>query len=1026
MNDLPFDSRNHLIIGLGGTGGKVIRAMRKKVFEQFRSHHPPTANLDYLYIDSSDELMHPNDPSWKILGTSVQLLEKNRVHLTDSSLREVVENTNNYPGIRPWIGSRDQLRDTLGSDQSVKIFGGQRRRLGRFLFAQRIREFNDKVQGLLNDLGERSREHKATIHICAGLAGGTGSGSIIDAVAQVRRAYTDPKSHRIIVYVLLPEEKPKPGWNAGNYHANGYAALLELNALVEQRWRPHDVSGQAARLPGSDGRLELNDAFVGCYVFTDTNEHGQVREVATEVPETLASFLYQKTVVLTNPSENPLRRFEDFENYPGGGAELQDGTSVPIRSRRFFTFGIKQLSYPEEEIREYLTFEFVRQAAAQLVHNNWSDEFGYLEESRPGDFGEQVRDKARLGRWKLTEDHLTLNLGILPEEIERKGRVPFAQEWEAVITQLRVKEFGTPLKEKVAVRHDSLDSLKRELAHYLDGGFRQMGVKSFFQQKARACDEHASEIVGVVERELLQDWRAGERSADEVGRLVEALLEYTKERRRDADDRISRLIERDKSIAQVMLKNDHEWAKVGMLGKQMGKLNDIYNLQSTHLLELVIARTQVEAWQFGKVLLARVAARLEVLHGQLGHLKARFAEAGGQAAEVVRSRLTGQGRMDVRLPVVRYYDDELVRDFARRLVRDEKVQQAQTRAVRERLTGLAGKSPTFEKLLEELPVTRIVDVMSEACDERVRDAHAEMQSGKRRLLGVSVLGKLADEYGNDEEKLLGLTRRLAGAAADFVKFNNAEATRTGDGCEVWPDAARGFAVVYPADRQHEEFRDRLVAAFHASTSAQQKLGAEYHLQRDGSPLQHEITLLTFSNCLPLRYIEQVKLLRAEYLARINGPEGERARYQVHTEGDGSHLPDLFPIDPAVRRSQALQWLFLAQPLGLVQKIRQDGMAERLYIIQKDADGFDADPVELGKDEIAASEQMPSSTLYVLQDQVRTMIRPRALDETRRSEIADWLRQQAEERKATLGMLSEEYKQVNAAIRAAYAELVAKE
>jgi len=31
---------NHLIIGLGGTGGKIIRAFRKIIFQEFREPDP--------------------------------------------------------------------------------------------------------------------------------------------------------------------------------------------------------------------------------------------------------------------------------------------------------------------------------------------------------------------------------------------------------------------------------------------------------------------------------------------------------------------------------------------------------------------------------------------------------------------------------------------------------------------------------------------------------------------------------------------------------------------------------------------------------------------------------------------------------------------------------------------------------------------------------------------------------------------------------------------------------------------------
>ena len=31
---------NHLVIGLGGTGGKIIRALRKTIYQEFRHAEP--------------------------------------------------------------------------------------------------------------------------------------------------------------------------------------------------------------------------------------------------------------------------------------------------------------------------------------------------------------------------------------------------------------------------------------------------------------------------------------------------------------------------------------------------------------------------------------------------------------------------------------------------------------------------------------------------------------------------------------------------------------------------------------------------------------------------------------------------------------------------------------------------------------------------------------------------------------------------------------------------------------------------
>ena len=41
---------NHLIIGLGGTGGKVLREFRKRVYEEFRSNEPGGDSLTIFML----------------------------------------------------------------------------------------------------------------------------------------------------------------------------------------------------------------------------------------------------------------------------------------------------------------------------------------------------------------------------------------------------------------------------------------------------------------------------------------------------------------------------------------------------------------------------------------------------------------------------------------------------------------------------------------------------------------------------------------------------------------------------------------------------------------------------------------------------------------------------------------------------------------------------------------------------------------------------------------------------------------
>lgn len=73
---------NHLVIGLGGTGGSVLRALRKRIYEEFRSNDPKgSANIEYLYVDSSLADLN-NEEDWQTLGVSVQLSPAQRLSLT--------------------------------------------------------------------------------------------------------------------------------------------------------------------------------------------------------------------------------------------------------------------------------------------------------------------------------------------------------------------------------------------------------------------------------------------------------------------------------------------------------------------------------------------------------------------------------------------------------------------------------------------------------------------------------------------------------------------------------------------------------------------------------------------------------------------------------------------------------------------------------------------------------------------------------------------------------------------------------
>ena len=134
---------------------------------------------------------------------------------------------------------------------------------------------NDRIQALASS----TKTAQATIHVICGLAGGTGSGFIVDTIAQLRRLCPDEASYRIMVYALLPDENSpwvKSVSGFGTYYANGYAALSELNAMAARSYRPINV------LDGS--RSEAAKFFNGCYLINNINENRVRFDVQESVP----------------------------------------------------------------------------------------------------------------------------------------------------------------------------------------------------------------------------------------------------------------------------------------------------------------------------------------------------------------------------------------------------------------------------------------------------------------------------------------------------------------------------------------------------------------------------------------------------------------------------------------------------------------------------------------------------------------------------------------------------------------------
>jgi hypothetical protein len=224
---------------------------------------------------------------------------------------------------------------------------------------------------------------------------------------------------------------------------------------------------------------------------------------------------------------------------------------------RFLSFGIRRLAFPEESIRELLTYEFALQSFRQLQFNNWQEGLGFIEQARPQTNAEFVTDQKTRDDWRLSDEHLRLIRPIIDSEGSRRWR-GYDQEWgEFEGHYLQLVKQTDKLK--------WLGELKRLFSSAWEEGFRGVGVKPFFQTAERDVQSLAEAVRDRVEASLFEDWRTGARSLNECARLVAALMEDLNLRLSKVDDFAAKRIESADHLARQVLAIEAEWNNTRIL-----------------------------------------------------------------------------------------------------------------------------------------------------------------------------------------------------------------------------------------------------------------------------------------------------------------------------------------------------------------------------------------------------------------------------------------------------------------------------
>lgn len=952
---------NHIIIGIGGTGGNILKAIRKRYFQEIPSAEDRrNTPLGFIYVDSSTENMKPNDPTWKVLGENAQLGKDSFLYIRGASLGSQLENVDNYPGIKSWIGDRkiwENLVGSVGDDGAA----AQRRRLGRFLFSCAVPEYESILKNQVKAVKAKSGKTDVTFHIIAGLAGGTGSGSLVDVIAQTRKHFKanigSNLKYKILVYCLVPEHSPLPGWDKGFYHANGFAALQELNALQVKRFTPHDVSGEYEFVP-LDG---VDRVFNSCFLFTNANENGITVDVRNDLPEIVSDLVFHYLFMQVDDTTRPFEDAYSLENIVDGEKEKDEHAKTveianqekAVRTRRFNAFGIKRIVSPEEEIIEYFTYNFARQALLQFKYNNWSDDLGYRDQPKNEDYISFVNDRATLNNWLLTDTHLSLSLPILPSEKEQKWKT-FQDDWNANVPNLA----------NVAWNKNESRAIN-ELAKFCDErfekNFRKVGVPEFFKIKEQARKDIAKEIIDTIEKDLFGQWQTGQISVYEINRLIETLISQTEQRLKTFDGKVISKTEEIDKLYAGKAQNEHAWASSGFLNDLLGKKKNLFKAQTTLLQQLYIKKTELEGLRFAKKLLAEIINELQLLSSEIRRFSDMLTNSLSASEKEIAARCREErlSHDSFKETVVKYYDVVDVHNFTNRVIRDHQIQSTQSSSIRNAIATMAGSERTFSVMNEHVSEDALFDIFSRNARENAVQAHNDLiLNKKQKLIGINIVEKLKEQYGSSDKQteLDEFARNVMESSGVFLTFDKSEISKQLKNNDA-PQPGKliminSTLISIPESPENKDFVDKLTDAFIRNSDGSKHIYIDTKSQR-----KNEITVINITSCFSIRMVNDARILKQKYDLLVNGSNPDVARLVLHLEGDGFQYPDLYTLtQEEIRKRQEsfvaaiLPYILLARTLDIIKyQDRMDGTGKKAFCIMKNDElGLPLPPMILGE------------------------------------------------------------------------------
>lgn len=856
-----FLHSNNLIIGLGGTGGRVLRDMRKHLFENYGTIPPEVA---FLYIDSSEELIHHNDPSWMTKdGQDAQFNPCETLLLSPIPADSLSSSPEYYPALKE-IAKNCRHMNYRGQGAM------QDRRLGRVLLGFHANKFSDLLKTQIHKLQANSaHEGDLNIILVTGLSGGTGSGTVVSVASHILLQY--PEAHVSIV-AALPCFQAPPMHDIGYYHANAYAALRELNALNIGKLKSTDlVTGEQIQ-PTTNAFYERTGALFSLFLFDNfCQEYDRISNILLHNMKIKTSEGNSEAYLRSLEMCHELAPEYDFSTVNGDSPK-------PARTKAICALGLYRIVYPRKQILRHIAFNIERESYKQLLYNRYIENYGYN-----GEPSATIPVIEQLQLRKLGMDDAQLMLDI-PIENENHQYTCFSDTW---------KNFSRIFGEMHELDTSSMiGEVKNGFEEYYQFRFRDKGVKNYFENREHLIEEHVNLLISNYEAQLLQFLMVGEKGVHEQARITEKLVENIRLRRQEISER--RIVEADKEVersseaANEIIK---QYMQANFLVKALKKKQFMDSLRH-ELIWLYTLKTELRAMQYEIHVLCNLESALAETLNKLMEIERRLIHN--------LENIPSLEHDEEKAPADTIYaiDWNRVEASERNLIQDKIAMTHLTALIRNKL--ILGDDNNLQRIIGVLRddnlTKRILptyyDFIKNYDIQRAGNQLFDMQETGDLLFETTLLQQLI-KYQHDDKELTSIIRAALESVCDNISMNDNEVDRVvRNNLTPWENpASKPFTTLLvsipkPTSAKESEISHKLseIILLLCCNNMNICINCNY-----GN--KDEIAIASVTTKFPLRYLNSLPELKNRYDQLIKD-DRLQASCMLWTEDGFADLPSL--------------------------------------------------------------------------------------------------------------------------------------